>query len=143
MKNNKYDLKETYANLAFDWCKKNLGKNKRKKRKLEFKFSNREGYLYKVYDKEKTIKRKYSIFGRYCEIRNLIVIYEPNCRTLNEIVSTVIHEYTHYLQSMYQYKKYDEIYYYSLNPLEKEAQKNEELYTKQCIKDIKLILECV
>ena len=46
---------------------------------------------------------------------------------LYDIVSTVIHEYTHYLQSRNLYQKYEKVYYYSTNPYEREARRNEKI----------------
>lgn len=133
------DLKKQYAEKSLEWCINNLGTRKRKKRKINLKFYNREGYQKITYETKKTFSRKYPIQGKYCEYRNLIVIYGPSCETLEDVVSTVIHEYTHYLQSMYQYRKYQEIYYYSSNPLEKEAKRNEEIHTKKCMDFIKSV----
>ena len=80
------------------------------------------------------------VYGNYCFYRNKMTIHEPACETLYDVVSTVIHEYTHYLQSRTLYKKYQDKYYYSRNPYEREAKRNEEKYTKECMKYIKSFL---
>jgi hypothetical protein len=80
------------------------------------------------------------VYGNYCFYRNKMTIHEPSCNTIYEVVSTVIHEYTHYLQSRPQYKIYQDHYYYSHNPYEREAKRNEDKYTKLCIKNIKKLL---
>ena len=69
-----------------------------------------------------------------------MTIHEPACDTLYDVVSTVIHEYTHYLQSRNMYKYYEQNYYYSTNPYEREARRNEQKYTKMCMKEIKKLL---
>jgi len=130
MKISRYDKKNKYAILAFNWCIDNFGVCNRKKRKLIFEFTKKKGLL----------DYKYPICGRYCFYRNKIIIYEPTCHTLYDVVSTVIHEYTHYLQSGYRYKKYEKKYFYSQNPLERQAKKFEKLYTNQCIQSIKKLL---
>lgn len=124
-----FEKKEKYAKLAFEWCIINLGKCKRKKKELILKFSKKSGY----YNNDK----KNPIIGCYCNYRNLIILYEPSCYTLKDIVATVIHEYTHYLQSSYLYEKYEKKYSYKKNPHEIEANKNEKKYTKVCMKYIK------
>lgn len=118
--------KTYYAQQALKWCKKYLGLCDRKRRKIIFKVSER--------------KRKmgsFNICGNYCFWRNTITIYLPNNTTIHDIVATMIHEYTHYLQSRTKYRNYEKTHYYSQNPLEKEARRNEDKYTKTCIRYIK------
>ena len=125
-KNNNIELKKKYALLAIKWCREYFGLNERKKTKLLFNFST----------KSRKIGNS-MVYGNYCFYRNKMTIHEPACNTLYDIVSTVIHEYTHYLQSRSLYKYYQDIYYYSHNPYEREAKRNEEKYTKICIKEIR------
>jgi hypothetical protein len=66
-----------------------------------------------------------------------MVIYAPNCENFYEIVATVIHEYTHYLHSGPLYRKYEKEYYYSKNPYEREAKRNEAKYAKTCLGEIR------
>lgn len=120
------ELKTQYANEAIKWCRKNLGLNERKRKKLDFvvmDWSRKKG--------------RFQFLGNYCFYKNRMVIYAPNCNSLYELIATVIHEYTHYLQSGPQYRKYEKIYYYSSNPYEREAKRNENKYTKICLKDIR------
>ncbi len=123
------NLKKQYSTLALKWCKENFGVNDRKRSKLSFEFTNRKRTL-----------KGHMVYGNYCFYRNKMTIHEPACETLYDIVSTVIHEYTHYLQSRPQYLRYQREYYYSTNPYEREAKRNEEKYTKMCIKYIKKLL---
>ena len=125
-----FDLKKKYAVLALKWCKKNLGLSERKKRKLILEISTRKRKMKKSY-----------VFGTYCFYRNKIMIYEPNCSTLYDVVSTIIHEYTHYLQSRTQYSRYEKTHFYSTNPLEIEAKNNEKKYTKICFKEIRKLID--
>lgn len=128
-KNNDIELKKKYAILTIRWCKEFFGINERKKTKLEFEFTARKRTL-----------KGHMVYGNYCFYRNKMTIHESACETLYDIVSTVIHEYTHYLQSRTMYKKYQDQYYYSRNPYEREAKRNEEKYTKECMKYIKSFL---
>ena len=128
-KTSKLTLKKQYAILALKWCKEFFGENDRKRSKLGFEFTERR----------RTIKG-HMVYGNYCFYRNKMTIHEPACETIYDVVSTVIHEYTHYLQSRPLYKIYQDNYYYSTNPYEREAKRNEEKYTKMCIKYIKSYL---
>ena len=118
------------ATESLKWCKDYLGVNDRKRTKLKLEFSTRP----------RTIK-KCLVFGNYCFWRNKITIYLPHCVTVEELVSTIIHEYTHYLQSRPRYQYYQKNYYYSTNPYEREAKRNEEKYCSICISDIKKYLK--
>jgi uncharacterized protein YjaZ len=118
--------KRYYAEQALEWCKEYFGPCNRKRREINFRVSER--------------KRKsgnFEIYGNYCFYRNEIIIYLPNNKTIHDIVATVIHEYTHYLQVRTKYREYEKTLYYSQNPLERQAKRNESKYTKICVKHIK------
>ena len=124
-----YVKKRKLVTLAIKWCKKNIGINERKRTKLTIEITDRKRFC-----------KGCIVYGNYCFYRNKITIHESVCKNMNELISTVIHEYTHYLQSRNQYKTYEQSYYYSTNPYEREAKRNEEKYTKLCIKEIKKYL---
>ena len=126
-----FELKKKYSLLALKWCREHFGINTRKRTKLKFILT----------EKTRNIRKSNSIvYGRYCFWRNTITIYGPNCKKIEQIVSTIIHEYTHYLQSRTKYKKYEKTHYYSTHPLERSAFRNEQLYTKQCMTEIKKLI---
>jgi hypothetical protein len=125
-KNVDIEIKKQYAIEAVKWCKNNLGINKRKKNKL--KVSVRVNF-------KKTDERDFN--GSYYSNENRIIIYDLNCNSLEDVVSTVIHEYTHYLQSVKKYWEYFKTHYYSTHPYERQARRNEEKYTELCLKSIK------
>lgn len=121
--------KKKYARLTLKWCESFFGYNERKKYKPKLVF--------------KTQEKKYKnslIYGNYCFYRNIITIFLPNNTTVKDIISTTIHEYTHYLQKRLKYRVYEQYYYYSTNPYEREAKRNEEKYTDTCLKDIKKLI---
>lgn len=120
-------LKKKYVLETLKWCKGYFGINTRKRTKMKVVFS----------DRKRKIKNS-MVFGNYCFYRNTITIYLPHCKTAEDIVSTTIHEYTHYLQSRLKYKDYEKYHYYSTHPFEREARRNEEKYTKICLKEIRL-----
>ena len=74
--------------------------------------------------------------AQYDEETNVIYIYYPNMEDLEDILRSLIHEYTHYLQNLTPLKKaidtkdntYDE------SPYEQEAHKNEDIYINQLLK---------
>ena len=80
------------------------------------------------------------LFGCYDSATNVIHVYRIAHTSFVEAMDTIVHEYTHYLQSRTLYKKYQDKYYYSRNPYEREAKRNEEKYTKECMKYIKSFL---
>ena len=120
------ESKKRYALLTLKWCEEYFGLCDRKRRKLLFRFSDRSRKM-----------DKFKVFGNYCFYRNEIIIYLPNCDTIYDIVSTVIHEYTHYLQVRRKYREYELSRYYSQNPMERQAKRNEDKYTKLCLRGIK------
>ena len=64
------------------WCYENMGVNNRKRSDLTYSYgSDTDGF-----------------FGYYCPINNHIHVSVGECKTLGRLTSTVIHEYTHYLQ---------------------------------------------
>lgn len=123
------ETKKRYATLTIKWCEEYLGLCNRKKRKLIVRFS----------DKKRKIDN-FDVFGSYCFYRNKIIIYLPNNNTIYDLVATVIHEYTHYLQSRTKYREYELSRYYSQNPLERQAKRNEDKFTKICLKEIRKLI---
>jgi uncharacterized protein YjaZ len=120
------DTKIYYAEQTLQWCRENLGENTRKRTELTFDLSLRNRKM-----------KGFIVYGNYCFWRNHMTIYLPNTNTLYEVVSTIIHEYTHYLQSRVKYREYEKTRYYSQNPMERSAKRNEDRYTKMCLKHIK------
>lgn len=118
------EMKKQYAIQALRWCRKNLGINRRKK-------------LPKITVRVRFINGDYDLYGGYYWQENKIVIYDEKNTSLKSVVGTVIHEYTHYLQSMTKYYEYFQTHYYSTHPYEKEAYRNSKIYTTRCLNSIK------
>ena len=123
------ELKISYTKMALDWCVENLGINTRKRKKLILEIN------YKNFSDGRMV-----YYGKYCFNKNKIIIYITNCETIDDVISTMIHEYTHYLQSSTLYRYYEKYYYYSQNPCERQAKRNEIKYTKECIKELKKLI---
>ena len=64
--------------------------------------------------------------AQYDDETNIIYIYYPNIKTEEDILRSLIHEYTHYKQDHKLFKQYRQMYSYNENPIEIEAHKNEE-----------------
>ena len=114
------ETKKKLAIFTLKWCKKNLGLNNRKnspKISIRNKIKDEEGEWY----------------GIYIWQENKIVVSLNKNKTMKDIAATVIHEYTHYLQSMKKYYEYFNTHYYSNHPFEKQAVKNSKLYTDKCL----------
>ena len=123
------NVQKFYAIQTLKWCKKFLGTNSRKKKPIKLSVLKKTRKLDDSTD-----------CGSYHSDENRIIIYYLNCPTIKDVVSTVIHEYTHYLQSNKKYFEFMEHYYYSSHPYEKEARKNEEKYSNKCIRYIRKYL---
>ena len=64
--------------------------------------------------------------AQYDEDTNVIYIYYPNIMNEEDILRSIIHEYTHYRQDHKLFKKYKAMYSYDEDPTEIEAKRNEE-----------------
>lgn len=108
------------ANMAIRWCRRELGINKRKRLAPVWYVHCGAG----------------GDNGEYDASDNEIYIYWNNCETVEDIVATCIHEWTHQLQPILtRYGKYPD---YHTNPYEIEAKQNEKKYTAKCWEYIKL-----
>lgn len=118
-------LKKKIARLTLKWCKNKFGVNSSKKIRIKIELRLK-------------IKKdgNFIVFGHYYSDINTIYIYNLRNVSTNDLVSTVIHEYTHYLQSDTKYLEYLETYDYDNHPYECEARKNEKDYTEMCLNEI-------
>jgi len=64
--------------------------------------------------------------AQYDENTNVIYIYYPNMVNEEDVIRSIIHEYTHYKQDHSLFSKYKAMYGYDEDPTEIEAKKNEE-----------------
>jgi hypothetical protein len=88
--------------------------------------------------KVKLSYRKCSYYGKYDPCKHKIIIYVCNIKTIGELSSTIIHEWTHSIQDVLGkyvalYKKFG----YDNHPMEIEAYTNEEKYNRKCLNWIK------
>ena len=64
--------------------------------------------------------------AQYDEDTNVIYIYYPNMTNEEDVLRSIIHEYTHYRQDHKLFKKYKAMYGYDEDPTEIETKRNEE-----------------
>ena len=64
--------------------------------------------------------------AQYDHDTNIIWFYYPNIKNEEDVLRSLIHEYTHYTQDSTLFKRYKQIYSYDEDPTEIEAHKNEE-----------------
>tara|TARA_B100000424_G_C22524210_1_gene300594 strand:- start:43 stop:465 length:423 start_codon:yes stop_codon:yes gene_type:complete len=71
--------------------------------------------------------------AQYDEETNIIYIYYPNMESVEDVLRSLIHEYTHYLQNITPLKKNIDTTY-DKSPYEQEAHKNEDIYLDELLK---------
>ena len=77
-------------------------------------------------DEEQSGEHSKTTKAQYDEDTNVIYIYYPNIMNEEDVIRSIIHEYTHYKQDHKLFKKYKAMYGYDEDPTEIEARKNEE-----------------
>jgi hypothetical protein len=105
------------------WCRTNMGINGRKKYDTIITY-------YKSLPDDVDM-------GEYRYWDNEIIIYYNNCRTVANLIRTILHEWQHQLQPMSKYEKIHDEVGYEEHPFEKEAEAVEQKYYKQVWAHIK------
>jgi hypothetical protein len=82
--------------------------------------------LYFFYGSKRERNKK-TTYGEYYNDRNIIKIWGGPHMNFNELASTMLHEYAHYLQFWPWYTRYKNMYSYETNPYEIEANQFESL----------------
>ena len=77
-------------------------------------------------DEEQSGEHSKTTKAQYDEDTNVIYIYYPNIMNEEDVLRSIIHEYTHYRQDHKLFKKYKQMYSYDEDPTEIEAKRNEE-----------------
>ena len=77
-------------------------------------------------DEEQQGEHSKTTKAQYDHDTNIIWLYYPNIKDEEDVLRSLIHEYTHYKQDHKLFKKYKAIYSYDEDPTEIEAHKNEE-----------------
>ncbi len=77
-------------------------------------------------DEEQSGEHSKTSKAQYDDETNIIYLYYPNIKNEEDVLRSLIHEYTHYRQDHKLFKQYRDMYSYDENPIEIEAHKNEE-----------------
>ena len=121
MKMGKQDITRKNALKVFDWCKKTFG------------ISTING-PYPKFIFHRTGKE---IAGLYDPWKNEIHVWKERHRTFLGFIGTIIHEYTHYHQSIKRkYVQLEQYYSYKNHPMEREANKVEKRDKKKCFNEV-------
>lgn len=69
------------------------------------------------------------LIGEYCFIHNELIVYWENLPDVESIIRTLVHEYTHYLQSPSWFTRYYRMgHFYNTHPYELKALEVEETW---------------
>lgn len=116
----KYEKSAQIAEETFEWCCRFLGTPLKRYPKLKL-------------STDKRYTRKYGEYNN-----KVVTIYLNTCKGRKDIIGTVIHEYTHFIQmprkkDINKYHKLSENHHYNKHPFEIEAVLSEKVYLKDCI----------
>ena len=114
---------QNIINYAYPKIQKYYGKGSLSIPKIEL---HKDIYARLSGDEEARGEHSRSTKAQYDEDTNVIYIYYPNMKTEEDVLRSIIHEYTHYKQDHKLFKKYKAMYSYDEDPTEIEAKRNEE-----------------
>ena len=118
---NTIEINRKNAVKIFDWCKKTFGMS-----------TINGSYPRLVFHRT---GKQYA--GWYDPWKNEIHVFKQKHRTFMGFIGTIIHEFTHYHQSIKrEYRQLDKIYSYKNHPHEREANKTERKYKWMCYYEI-------
>ena len=114
---------QSIINYAYPKIQSYYGKGSLDIPKIEL---HRDIYARLSGDEEQSGEHSSTTKAQYDEDTNVIYIYYPNMMNEEDVLRSIIHEYTHYKQDHKLFKQYKQIYSYDEDPTEIEAHKNEE-----------------
>ena len=116
-----FEINRKNAVKIYNWCKKTFG------------LSSINGSYPRLYFH----KKHNGCAGYYDPWKNEIHVFADRHRTFLGFIGTIIHEFTHYHQSVKrQYTKLEKMYSYKNHPLEREANKMERKYKWMCYYEV-------
>jgi|LauGreDrversion4_2_1035121.scaffolds.fasta_scaffold68928_5 hypothetical protein len=122
---NNIRLKKKCAKLIYLWCKENLPVSRYHDNFPKMVLSNQNDKFFR---------------GYYKDEKNLIGVYLKNNRSKKELCETIIHEWKHYQQNIYEmYDRYIVYYGYETNnhPYEISAEKYAKKHAEKCLNWLK------
>ena len=114
---------QNIINYAYPKIQKYYGKGSLEIPKIEL---HKDIYARLSGDEEQSGEHSSTTKAQYDEDTNVIYIYYPNMTNEEDVLRSIIHEYTHYRQDHKLFKKYKAMYGYDEDPTEIEAKRNEE-----------------
>jgi len=117
------EVTQIIINQVYPKIKEYYGKGKLNYPKIEL---HKDIYARLSGDEEQSGEHSSTSKAQYDDETNIIYIYYPNMKTEEDVIRSIIHEYTHYRQDHKLFKQYRDMYSYNENPIEIEAHKNEE-----------------
>ena len=114
---------QSIINYAYPKIQKYYGKGSLDIPKIEL---HRDIYARLSGDEKQSGEHSSTTKAQYDEDTNVIYIYYPNMMNEEDVLRSIIHEYTHYKQDHKLFKQYKAMYSYDEDPTEIEARKNEE-----------------
>ena len=114
---------QNIINYAYPKIQKYYGKGSLEIPKIEL---HKDIYARLSGDEEAEGEHSSTTKAEYDDETNVIYIYYPNMKSEEDVLRSIIHEYTHYRQDHKLFKKYKAMYGYDEDPTEIEAKRNEE-----------------
>ena len=114
---------QNIIDYAYPKIQKYYGKGSLEIPKIEL---HRDIYARLSGDEKQSGEHSSTTKAQYDEDTNVIYIYYPNMMNEEDVLRSIIHEYTHYKQDHKLFKKYKAMYSYDEDPTEIEAKRNEE-----------------
>jgi hypothetical protein len=116
-------ITKRHVNKIFGWCLKTYGKSKYNRTFPTIHF-------------KKPDHTNEDCSGVYDEFEHTIFINKEQHDTLDDLVNTIIHEYTHYKQNMKHYQILALYLDNDKHPMEIEAEQVAERDMKKCLKEV-------
>ena len=117
------EVTQIIINQVYSKIKEYYGKGSLDYPKIEL---HKDIYAMLSGDEEQSGEHSSTSKAQYDDETNVIYIYYPNMMNEEDVIRSIIHEYTHYRQDHKLFKQYRQMYSYDENPIEIDAHKNEE-----------------
>lgn len=119
-------LNRSSAMKVYEWCKKRYGRSKHNGRYPDLQY-RKPDYMTE------------GLFGLYDEVENYIFVNREEVQTLEDLITTVIHEYVHYTQNIKVDWKVLNKYFDPISmdhPLEREAEETSKRDFPTCLREV-------
>lgn len=126
----------TVVNNTVQWCFDNLKQPRRHRVFAGIKLTMPMMHVFISHKRGYALNPKNNSRGEYNPFINQIIIVKNNIDSFEELVDTIIHEYTHSTQSLGSYAKKSLKYGYFNNPFEVEARTVAAIHTDDCVFDV-------